>query len=230
MWNHSGATRRRAPHARTRRSRLRARSALPEISGPDLLQLTHGGSDPLRDAVGAPKLAPVPDRGGFFRLRYSRANVPGPARCGRSGRLRVSFGRKQSRVHHRSRLRDEDDGGTIAAGAHARDRDESRRENVAGRSASAVAGEAADSIAAWPSFECGGGGGDRAIVGRKNRARRARTSEPRLQSAGAGDGRDPRHARATRAKRSGSALRVAERDQRSLPDRGNDWPNFSTDF
>src|SRR5438477_12328837 len=153
MWNHSGATRWRAPHARTRRSRLRARSALPEISGPDLLQLAHGGSDPMRDAVGAPELALVPDRRGFFRLRYSRADVPGPARCGRSGRLRVSLGREQSWVHHRSGLRDEDDGGTIAAGAHARDRGESRRANVAGRAASAVAGETADQIAARPSFE-----------------------------------------------------------------------------
>src|SRR5207253_11354328 len=73
-----------------------------------------------------------------------------------------------------------------ASGANARNRDQSRRETVAERHASAVAGETTNPIAAWSSVERSGCRRDRGIVACKNRAGSARTSQPGLQYAGVG--------------------------------------------
>ena len=83
---------------------------------------------------------------------------------------------RAARIYHRPRLRDKDDRRAVAPGAHARDRDESRRKTFAERPASAVAGETTNPIATWPSVERSCGRRHRGIVTGKNRARRARTS------------------------------------------------------
>ena len=63
-----------------------------------------------------------------FRSATSPCRLSGAARCRRTCRLRLSCGEKRARVHHRSRLSDEDAGRAFARSAHARDRDQSRRE------------------------------------------------------------------------------------------------------
>src|SRR3712207_6853847 len=52
---------------------------------------------------------------------------------------------------------------------------------ISGMSVSSMAGETADHVAPRTSLERSCGDGDRAVVARKNRARGARPSQPRLQ-------------------------------------------------
>src|SRR5947207_10061928 len=92
-----------------------------------------------------------------------------------------------------------------------------------------MAGQATDPIATWSSLERRGRDGDRTVAQRKTGARRPRSSQPRLQYAGAGGRRDPRHARGARANRGGSALRVAEPDQSPVHHRPDEGTRFSTD-
>ena len=119
-----------AADARARRSCLRARSALPEISCPDLLQPAHGGSDPrlVRLVRRTQKLATLPDRRRFLDLRYSCPDVF-PSRTTRSIRSVYAFHSGESALGfitdlgYATKMVVE----RLARSAHARDRNQPRR-------------------------------------------------------------------------------------------------------
>src|SRR5206468_1119707 len=108
---------------------------------------------------------------------------------------------------------------TLAPGANARDRDQSRRKTFAERHASAVAGEATNSITARSSVEHSGRKRDRGTVAGKNRACSAWTPQPGLQYACTRVGDGTRFHGEVRQARYGNPLRHAIRNQSPISNR-----------
>ena len=157
---------------------------MPQISGSDLLQRAHRGSDSLwlrfvraHIATGA-FFAPAPSFrfaiswSKLFRCRMTRSIRSGslstPERVG-SASLPISVTPRSLIVERLRQVADP------------RDRDQSRRKTFAGRSTPPLAGKATHSIATRPSFKHRGSRSNRAIVTGKNRARRPRSFKSRLQ-------------------------------------------------